>query len=980
MDNEDASAPVAGSAQNWRRRRDQPAQMQSANDPLPQQSKPKPRPKAPRWKSKKKQQQQEAAPEAEAGPAEQGQPRNGAAAQGSSSAPKPQGHPKKWQSYNDYYSPAKVKAMLAGGSLVRGVVRVNPKSRDDAYVSLDETPSSQAVHSHPKLSKYDVGSGEDIYLCGDRMRNRAISGDVVAVRLLSEGEAGRVYKHSGRLVRDRMHQQRSTKSRTQQRTFANKLGAAFDAASSEQPPSTAPADASSEAGPGPRVPGLFGEVVAIIAHNAGRAFVGTLSKHPPASLVKHPEFARACGEDALWFMPLDNAIPRMLVDPAGMPVGRRDVWRKTHCAVRMTDWHPNEPYPRAVFEKAVGARGPIETETQLLLEENNVCTAPFSADVLRCLPGTPWKIPQRDEMCRTDMRSECIFTIDPPTARDLDDAVSCRPLPNGNMLVGVHIADVSYFVRPNTALDAEAQRRATTTYMVQRAYPMLPSVLCEDLCSLNPGVDRLAFSVMWEMDPATATVHSTWFGRTIINSACKLSYDDAQGVIDGGHIPQSVSCFEHAQGATVHASSARKGSIEASILWFYHLSALMRKCRFDEGALSLNRVRLSFQLDESGAPVGCAPYAIKDSNRLIEEFMLLANMSVAARIEACFPDAALLRRHSPPLQRRLDEACEQLGRVGVSINPESAGSIAHAISSISDPDIRFTVEEMLIAPMQRAAYFSTHTIADQAGYAHYALNVPLYTHFTSPIRRYADVVVHRILEASLAVFGNHVHRHHALLPRHFSPYFPTTPPSGSMTTDKKKAKALLVPSPKHMAEIAHQCNMRKDAAKKAQEASLDLFLANYLAGMYQSVSTPGIITHGVVTKIKEDAFTFTTPLFGINGTIFIDRLAYGKSQVVSIDGRAWRPRLWSATSGTLRIVWDVKKPRAAKAGGSVDQLADSLSALVVDNTRHGIQDFPRSAIAEQVNQELRVFDKIAICIVAEKNPPGLSTKLAMPFT
>ncbi|KAJ2810821.1 hypothetical protein GGI24_006941, partial [Coemansia furcata] len=330
-------------------------------------------------------------------------------------------------------------------------------------------------------------------------------------------------------------------------------------------------------------------------------------------------------------------------------------------------WHTCDPLPTASFIKVLGERGSIDIETTLILEENAVCYEPFTPNVLRCLPKVPWRIPDKELKWRTDLRADCIFTIDPPTARDLDDAVSCTILPNGNVLIGVHIADVSYFVRPQTALDKQARLRATTTYMVQKAIPMLPSVLCEDLCSLNPGVDRLAFSVMWEMDPETAVVRSTWFGRTIINSACKLSYDDAQSVIEGNRLGSDIACLEYINGANKPATIRRRTQIESSIRWFFKLSKVMRTRRFACGALSLSNVKLSFDLDSSGAPVDCRPYVIKDSNRLIEEFMLLANMSVAARIEATFPNASLLRRHSPPLQRRLDETCQQLSNAGIDI-------------------------------------------------------------------------------------------------------------------------------------------------------------------------------------------------------------------------------------------------------------------------------------------------------------------------
>ncbi|KAJ2342985.1 Translational repressor [Coemansia sp. RSA 2673] len=478
---------------------------------------------------------------------------------------------------------------------------------------------------------------------------------------------------------------------------------------------------------------------------------------------------------------------------------------------------------------------------------------------------------------------------------------------------------------------------------------------------------------MWEMDPETAIVRSTWFGRTIINSACKLSYDDAQSVIEGNRLGNDIACFEFINGGNRPASSRRRTQIESSIRWFFKLSKVMRKRRFDCGALSLSNMKLSFDLDSSGMPVDCRPYAIKDSNRLIEEFMLLANMSVAARIEATFPDASLLRRHSPPLQRRLDETCQQLASAGIDIVPGSARDIQLSLDQIEDPDTRFTVESLLTAPMQRAAYFSTHSIADRAGYRHYALNVPLYTHFTSPIRRYADIIVHRTLEASLAAFGNHITGDHPLLPKLYSSFFPKTPANGSLTLSGKNAQLLLIPDSKTISDIAHQCNMRKDAAKKAQDASSKLFLVNYLAQKSVQFDTPGVVSFAIVTKVKADGFVLTVPMFGIESLIYMDRLADKHSQVQSLDGRTWKLCLWSVDASSITLIWE-----ANSHANSVDDLANSMSVLLIDEEGQSAVKIQRSTSQERFTQTLKIFDKMAVCVAPILTPPELSVRLAMP--
>lgn len=211
-----------------------------------------------------------------------------------------------------------------------------------------------------------------------------------------------------------------------------------------------------------------------------------------------------------------------------------------------------------------------------------------------------------------------------------------------NFEVGVHIADVSHFVKQHTALDHEAFDRGTSTYLCDRVIPMLPSLLCEELCSLNPGVDRLAFSVIWKMDSA-GNVKETWFGKTIIRSCAKLAYDDAQNVIEGHGLPKTV----------IIRDGHKVSDVEQDILYLFEMSKKMRERRFANGALSINSIRLSFKLNDIGEPCEVSIYEQKDANRLIEEFMLRANMSVAEKIREHYPNEALLRQHSPPHEKSL---------------------------------------------------------------------------------------------------------------------------------------------------------------------------------------------------------------------------------------------------------------------------------------------------------------------------------------
>jgi len=326
----------------------------------------------------------------------------------------------------------------------------------------------------------------------------------------------------------------------------------------------------------------------------------------------------------LIFNPTSSKVPFMRVARKTLPAFIGDLGRTGSSGqlfmARIESWTAENQFPVGVITKHVGAVGLVEPETEALLLQNQVDFTEFSQAVLSCLPATPWCPPQEEILARRDFRKHRVFSIDPATARDLDDALSCVPLEDGTFEVGVHIADVSYFVIPKTELDLVARERATTVYVVQKAIPMLPRLLCEELCSLNAGEDRFAFSVVFKMSKE-GKVLDKWFGRTIINSCAKMSYDHAQDIIDGKSAPLPEIHGDH----TVE-------QVKQDVLNLYHLSLHMRAGRFQNGVLSLKQPKLYFRLNEFGLPASCGIYPIKESNRLIEEFMLLANMVVAERI------------------------------------------------------------------------------------------------------------------------------------------------------------------------------------------------------------------------------------------------------------------------------------------------------------------------------------------------------------
>ncbi|XP_043347731.1 DIS3-like exonuclease 2 isoform X2 [Dermochelys coriacea] len=567
------------------------------------------------------------------------------------------------------------------------------------------------------------------------------------------------------------------------------------------------------------------KVVCILEKKHSRAATGFIK----LLADKSSELFKKC----VMFSPVDHRVPRAYVSLADCPpdfVNRPEDYSSTLFICRIVDWREDSNFAIGQMAKSLGQAGEIEPETEGILTEYGVDFSDFSQDVLECLPQSlPWAIPPSELANRRDLRKECIFTIDPSTARDLDDALSCKQLPDGNVEVGVHIADVSYFVLEGTALDQVASGRATSVYLVQKVIPMLPRLLCEELCSLNPMKDRLTFSVMWKMTPE-GKILDEWFGRTVICSCVKLSYDHAQSMIEN---PNKVFASEELPPVSPQHPV---DEIHQAVLNLHQIAKHLRKQRFIDGALRLDQLKLSFTLDkESGMPQGCYIYQYRDSNKLVEEFMLLANMAVAHQIYRSFPQQALLRRHPPPQTKMLNDLMEFCDQLGLEIDFSSAGALHKSLNEMFGADSyaearKEVLTTMFSRPMQMALYFCAGVLEDETLFRHYALNVPLYTHFTSPIRRFADILVHRLLSASLGM--------------------------GRPVRMRKEA----------IQKQSDHCNDRKMASKRVQELSADLFFAIFVreCGPLESEA----MVMGVLNK----AFDVLVLSFGVQKRIYCNAL------------------------------------------------------------------------------------------------------------
>ena len=727
--------------------------------------------------------------------------------------------------YAEYFSMSKALTGLKNGTLHQGIFNVSPYNYLEGSVHV------------PAFDK-------SLLVLGRENINRSVQGDVVVVEVLPKSQ----WKEpSSKIIEDEtMNKNENADEEEGEAVVTEREKRALQ----DEVKKIHGAGAEGRAQPTARVVGVM--------KRNWRQYVGHVDESSVGQSI--PQGRK---QQTVFLIPMDKRIPKIRIRTrqASDIVGKRIL-------VTIDSWDRDSRYPSGHFVRALGELETKGAETEALLLEYDVQYRPFPKSVLDCLPkeGHNWKVPPsvydpgwRD---RRDLRGLQICSIDPIGCQDIDDALHASPLPNGNFEVGVHIADVSHFVKPNNAMDTEASIRGTTVYLVDKRIDMLPMLLGTDLCSLKPYVERYAFSVIWEITP-DAQVISSDFTKSVIKSREAFSYEAAQMRVDGPN---------------------QNDELTQGMRTLLMLSKKLKQQRMDAGALSLSSPEVRIELEsETSDPIDVKTKQHLETMSLVEEFMLLANITVATKITSSLPQTAMLRRHAAPPPTNFEELALQLKiKRGLDLKITSSKALADSLDTCTDPSEPFfntLVRILATRCMMSAEYFTSGTLSPPE-YRHYGLASEIYTHFTSPIRRYADLVVHRQLAAAIG--------YEALDP--------------SMRS-KNKLEA-----------VAKNINTRHRNAQMAGRASVEYYVGQALKGRT-------VEEEGWVMRVFENGVVVFVPRFGVECLIRLrDLVKEGEREPEGVfDREEWTLQskggkdVWLELFGKCRVrISDVREERTGK--------------------------------------------------------------------
>lgn len=504
------------------------------------------------------------------------------------------------------------------------------------------------------------------------------------------------------------------------------------------------------------------------------------------------------------FIAANRQIPRIMIESR-----QGEILKTRKIIVSIDAWPRNSRYPLGHYVRDLGEIGEKATENEVLLIEHDVPHHPFSQQVLNDLPKMPWIITEQDRAERRDLKHLLICSIDPPGCTDIDDTLHCRPLENGNLEFGVHIADVSHFVKHNTHLDQEAVSRGTTVYLTDQRIDMLPELLSADLCSLHEKVERFAFSCVWEMTP-DADIVSVDFFKSIIKSVSAMTYAEAQMIID---------------------DRSRSDEMANGLRCLNEIAKKLKQKRIDAGALTLASTEVRFNIDsETHDPIDLQVKKVTETNSLVEEFMLLANISVARKLYEVFPQHAVLRKHPIPAQNMFDTLIKAARSVDIHIDATTGKALQVSLNEAKFPDDPYknTMLRMLCTRSLTQAVYMCSGTDKFDDFLHYGLASPIYTHFTSPIRRYPDLLVHRLLGVACGAY-------------------PSTSDLFNMSSVQKTCE--------HM-------NYRHKMAQYAGRASVNLHTQIFFKNRVCDED-------GYIIYVRKNALQVLIPKYGLEGTLYL---------------------------------------------------------------------------------------------------------------
>lgn len=685
--------------------------------------------------------------------------------------------------YPAYFSLSKMMTGVRAGTLHQGIFNVSPYNylEGSVYVSAFE---------------------KSLLIIGRENSNRAVQGDIVVVEVLPKSQ----WKApSAKIVEEEsLNKNENAESNDGEAVVTEQERRALQ----EEVKKAQVKGSEVRLQPTARV-------VGVVKRN-WRQYVGLVDGSSSSAIKQSRK------QQMVFLLPMDKRIPKIRIQTrqTNELLGKRVL-------ISIDSWDQDSRYPVGHFVRSLGELETKDAETEALLLEYDIQYRPFHKAVLDCLPreGHDWKVPKDQSdpgwKGRRDLRDLLVCSIDPVGCQDIDDALHSRVLPNGNFEVGVHIADVSHFVKTKNAMDMEASIRGTTVYLVDKRIDMLPILLGTDLCSLKPYVERYAFSIIWEITKDAQIINFTC-SKSVIRSREAFSYEEAQLRID---------------------DKSQKDELTQSIRTLLMLSKNLRQKRMDAGALNLASPEVRVQAEsETSDPMDVKTKQLLDTNSLVEEFMLLANISVARKIYEAFPQTALLRRHAAPPKNNFEELANQLKvRRGIEIRTESSKAVADSLDACVDPHEPFfntLVRIMATRCMMPAEYFGSGT-QSYPEFRHYGLASEIYTHFTSPIRRYADLVVHRQLAEAIG------YEH-------------------SEKNIMNKAK---------LEDIAKNINVRHRNAQMAGRASIEYYVGQALKG--RILQEPGF-----VIKVFSNGFVVFVPRFGIEGLIRLKDLAIPEPEAI----------------------------------------------------------------------------------------------------